>query len=104
MDEERQWQRIVDAAHVLAKANKVEVPETLITVSGNVWQQDALRRDALREFLPKLKNFDATVADMPLENIADLLDDSALSLLDIKPASSGRGHKRSQPEEEATPE
>jgi hypothetical protein len=72
------WNRICEAAATLANLYETEVPARLMTASGNVWERDAQRREALNEFLMQ-NGLDPYSDQAPLEAIADELDGMALT-------------------------
>ena len=79
---ERAWERILEAVRLLSREHSVEIPDGLIVNTGNVWQRDAQKRQALNEFIEAIRvsELDPFEMDMPLEDIANALDILALDL------------------------
>jgi len=74
MDEERSWQRITEVVRQVSQAQDVPVPAALERVSGDVWQRDAQRREALASFAQQIEDFPLLDIHSPAEQIADVLD------------------------------
>lgn len=79
---ERAWERILEAVRLLSKEHGVEIPEGLIVTTGNIWERDAQKRNALNEFLEEVRvsELDPFELDMPVEDIANALDVLVLKL------------------------
>jgi hypothetical protein len=74
------WNRICEAVQKLAQHHKVTVPANLLSVTGNMWERDRIRRQALNEFLGLIRR-PSYIPDMPLWVIAEQMDGHALKTM-----------------------
>jgi len=74
MDEERSWNRIVEAVRILAEQRGIPIPEDLESVTGDVWERNSKRRAALEAFLYAVDNIPVDLLGSSVEEIADTLD------------------------------
>ena len=83
MDEERNWNRIIEAVHVLAEVHELPVPDDLERVTGNIWERNRKRRAALEEFLSYPDGVSIELQEASVEEIADKLDELVLTLKEL---------------------
>ena len=74
MDPERSWQRVTDVVRKVAKENGVPMPAVLERVTGDAWQRDAQRRQALKAFAEQVDDFPRITNEATVHQIADELD------------------------------
>ena len=79
-EESRYWDRIFEAAEMLANFHEVEVPAGVQTATGNVWEREKSRRQALNAFLPTVKKPDFS-EQIPLWVMANQMDAYALETI-----------------------
>jgi hypothetical protein len=74
MNDERNWERIIEVVRALAEQHHVPIPEHLLVVSGSVWERNYQKRVSLNTFLAQITGMPEFAIESPLDEIADVLD------------------------------